>query len=155
MMSIVQTAISKSRAAMTAAAHQTQVLPTKDFKPVIFSSSVIAKLHQTQVVPVIDFKRMIFLPRKRACCLCVVTIININCILHLYVKLTVLWYLFMTELSASICVPSQEIVKVVFTTPADKPNLILAIRVGPSTARRRHTVPYNYQHHKYWADSVR
>jgi hypothetical protein len=49
---------SKVSAAMAAATHKTQVLPTTDFKPVIFSSSVAATSHQTQVFPDTDFELM-------------------------------------------------------------------------------------------------
>ena len=50
---------SKVSAAMAAATHKMQVLPTTDVKPVIFSSSVVATSHQTQGSPVTDFELMI------------------------------------------------------------------------------------------------
>ena len=50
---------SKVRAAMAAATHQTQVLPTIDFMLLTFSSSVAAATHQIQVFPATDFELMI------------------------------------------------------------------------------------------------
>ena len=51
---------SKVSAAITAATHNTQVLPTTALKPVSFSSSVVAATHQTQVFSATDLELITF-----------------------------------------------------------------------------------------------